>query len=335
MANLLTPLECRGMRLMNRIVMPPMANNLAAETGEVTDAMVAHYATRAKASVGLVIVEHSFVLPGGRAHPKQPAVDRDELVPGLRRLAQAIRQAGATVAVQITHAGSKTTAETIGTTPAGASPVPHPKLESGEIPREMTREEIKEIVAAFAAAAVRVKEAGFEAVEIHGAHGYLLNQFYSPLTNYRTDDYGGSREKRLKLPLAVVASVREAVGTYPILYRLGADDLMPSGLNVSDAVYAAPRLADAGVDMLDISGGLGGYRPANAEKGYFVNLSAAVKAAVRIPVIVTGGISEAQYANRIIRENKADLVGIGRALLADPYWARKAATELEWERPQK
>lgn len=336
MANLLSPLICRGMQLANRIVMPPMANNLATETGEVTGAMLEHYSERAEASVGMIIVEHSYVLPSGRAHPQQMAADRDELAPGLRRLAQAIRTAGAAAAIQITHAGSNTAAATIGAVPAGASPAPHPKRSGGEIPRELSTAEINDIAAAFAAAAARVKEAGFDAVEIHGAHGYLLNQFYSPLTNHRTDMYGGSRERRLTLPLQVVRAVREAVGaSYPVLYRLGADDLMPGGLDVADTVYAASRLAEAGADMLDISGGLGGYRPENAEKGYFVELAAAVKAVVDGPVIVTGGISEARYADSIVREGKADLIGVGRALLADPYWARKAAAELRQERQRE
>jgi len=325
-ADLFSPLTIRGMLLANRIVLPPMANNLATEAGAVTGEMLGHYTERAQSGVGMVVVEHSFVLPSGRAHPKQPAIDRDELLPGLRQLAQTIKTSGAAAVIQITHAGSNATAEILGSRPAGASPVPHPKRDGGEIPRELTLPEITDIVGAFAVAADRAKQAGFDAVEVHGAHGYLLNQFYSPLTNHRADGYGGSREKRLNLPLQVVMAVKEAVGrNYPLLYRLGADDMMPGGLGGEDAVYAAQRLEEAGIDLLDVSGGLGGYRPEKAGKGYFVDLAAKLKSAVTIPVLVTGGISEPDYADRIIRSGKADLVGIGHALLADPSWARKAA----------
>ncbi|MDI3281291.1 MAG: NADH:flavin oxidoreductase, partial [Bacillota bacterium] len=164
-------------------------------------------------------------------------------------------------------------------------------------------------------------------------HGYLLNQFFSPLTNRRTDEYGGTRENRLRFPLEVVAAVRQAVGPdYPVFYRFGASDRLPDGLTVEDGRFAAPRLVEAGVDVLDVSGGLCGSRPAGAPPGYFVPLAEAIKPVVSVPVLVTGGITEPELADRIIREGKADLVGIGRALLADPRWPEKAREVLLGQR---
>ncbi len=329
MPNLLSPFVLKSISLRNRIVLPPMANNQSTDQGEIIPAMHEHYAERAMAGVALVITEHSFVHPSGRANPRQVAIDRDERIPGLRALAHTIKAAGAAAAIQITHAGSNTTPATLGRTPLGASAVPHPKQPGGVIPQALAVEEIQEIVQAFAAAAVRAQQAGFDAVEIHGAHGYLLNQFYSPLTNRREDDWGGSPENRLRLPLAVTRAVRSAVGpTYPVFYRLGADDLIPGGLTVADALYAAPHLVEAGVDLLDITGGLGGYRPEGAGPGYFVSHAVAIKAVTPVPLLVTGGITAPDLADRLVREGKTDLVGIGRALLADPLWAKKAADVL-------
>lgn len=327
MPNLLSTLEVKGLVLKNRIVMPPMANNMATEEGKITPGLVEHYLARAKAEVGLLIVEHAYVAPMGRANKNQLGVHDDRVISELRELVDAVHAAGARIGSQITHAGGATTSAVLGTTPEAPSAVQHPR--GPEVPRELGVKELAALAGTFAAAARRVKTAGFDMVEIHGAHGYLLNQFYSPLTNRRKDAYGGDREKRLRFPLEVVEAVRLEVGPdFPVFYRLGADDLMPGGLTAEDAKFAAPRLVEAGVDLLDVSGGLGGSRPEGAKPGYFVPLAVAVKSVVQAPVLVTGGIREPAFADQIIRDGKADLVGIGRALLADPEWARKAIAAL-------
>jgi 2,4-dienoyl-CoA reductase-like NADH-dependent reductase (Old Yellow Enzyme family) len=325
---LFSPLQIRGLSLKNRIVMPPMANNRATLAGDVTDALTEHYTARAP-GVGLVMIEHTYVATAGRVHPNQLGINEDSNVPGLMRLASAVRVAGAPAAIQITHAGGRTTLEACGTQPEGPSAVPVPP-QGSVVPRELTPDDLAVLRQAYASAARRAKMAGFAAVEVHGAHGYLLNQFYSPLTNHRTDAYGGDRARRLRFPLQVVSSVRQAVGPdYPLFYRLGADDLVPGGLGVEDAVYAAVALQDAGADMIDVSGGLSGSRPEGVSgEGYFSHLSAAVKAAVRVPVMVAGGVVTAQGAEKLLRNGQADLIGVGRALLADPEWAFKAAAEL-------
>ena len=324
---LLSPLRVRSLRLRNRIAMPPMANNRATETGQVTPAIIEHYMAHA-AGLGLIIVEHSYVRPRGRVHALQLGIHSDATLPGLTDLVAALADCGVPAVIQITHAGGRTTREAAGGQPEGPSPIAPPR--AAEVPRELDGDDLGVLAADFAAAARRAQRAGFAAVELHGAHGYLLNQFYSPLTNQRHDAYGGNRDDRLRFPLEVVTAVRDAVGPdYPIFYRLGADDMLPGGLTVDDAVYAAPALAAAGVDCIDISGGLGGSQgPGPDREGYFDYLSAPVRRVAGVPVLVTGGVRTAAGADRLVRTGVADLVGVGRALLADPRWAAKARVEL-------
>ncbi|MBS1251745.1 MAG: NADH oxidase [Anaerolineales bacterium] len=330
MAGLFTPLTIKGHTLSNRIVLPPMANNMATERGELTEAHIEHYVRRAQAGVGMVIVEHTYIRPEGRVNARQLGLYDDFLIPGLRRLAEAVRACDTIVGIQITHGGGKATSDLIGKQPTSASNVLVPG--AAETARAATEAEIAEITEAFAAAAGRAKAAGFDFVEIHGAHGYLLSQWLSPLTNQRTDEYGGDLNGRLRLPLGVVHAVREAVGEdYVLLYRLGASDFMPGGLTQEEGEQAAIALAEAGVDLLDISGGLCGAEIPDwdeVSQGYFVPLAAGVRAAVDVPVVVAGGITEPEFADRVIREQEVDLVAIGRAMLSDPDWAAEARDAL-------
>lgn len=300
-----------------------MANNKATLAGEVTAAIVAHYLRHA-AGVGLLIVEHSYITPVGRVHPNQLAIHGDHTLAGLTELATAIRRAGPRSAIQITHCGGRTTTEAAGGTPEAPSNIAPPR---GTVtPRQLTIDDLGRLKEQYAAAALLAKAAGFDAVELHGAHGYLLNQFYSPLTNQREDSYGGSREARLRFPLEVVDAVRDAVGPgYPVFYRLAGDDLIDGGITPDDGAYAAAALAERGVAMLDLSGGLGGAQALGRDvEGYFDYLGVAVKRVVDIPVMVTGGVRTVSGAERLLRDGAADLVGVGRALLADPDWAAKA-----------
>lgn len=324
MADLFTPLTVKNVVLKNRIVLPPMASALATAEGAVTEKHKEHYLARARAGVGLIILEHAFIDPLGRASFNQLGLDGDDKLPGLTDLVTSLHAVGAKVVPQLNHAGSNTTPEVLGgAEPLGASAVEHPTSHS--VPREMSLADIEHVIAAFVQAARRVKAAGCDGVEIHGAHGYLLNQFLSPLTNRRSDAYGGGLEARLKLPLEVVRAVRAEVGPdCLLLYRLGADDRMPGGLTLDETRRAAPLLVEAGVDILDISGGLCGSRPEGAPSAYFLPLASGIKEVVDVPVICTGGIREPELADSIVREGKADLIGVGRAQLADPEWARKA-----------
>jgi len=172
-------------------------------------------------------------------------------------------------------------------------------------------------------------KAGFDAVEVHGVHGYLLNQFTSPLTNRRSDRYGGSLENRMRLPLEIVAEVRARVGLdYPVLYRLGADDMMEGGLTVEEGQRTAVALVEAGVDVMDVSGGHCGYEIGVTSQGYFLPLAERIKQVIEVPVIGVGGIREPEFADQVIRQGRVDLVAVGRAILHDPEWARKAVATL-------
>lgn len=328
MKPLFEQLEFKGLKLKNRIVMPPLANNLGDGKGGVTDKVIDHYLKRAKGGVGMIVVEHSYVTPTGKFNLEQLGIDQDNLIPGLKKLAEEIQSYDVKIGIQLNHAGGTTTEAVIGTQLLVPSPIKHPW--GKEVPREIAEEELLDLADCYAQAALRAKKAGFDFVEVHGAHGYLLNQFYSPLTNQRTDSYGGSRENRLRFPLMVVEKVRAAVGQdYPVFYRLGSDDLLKNGLTIEDALYAAPRLVEAGIDLLDISGGIRGFLPKDPVPPYFAHISAAIKKVVDVPVLVTGGITEPEMANRIIEEGEADLVGIGRALIKDPDWANKAVEALK------
>jgi 2,4-dienoyl-CoA reductase-like NADH-dependent reductase (Old Yellow Enzyme family) len=328
LTSLLDPLTVGKLHLKNRIVMPPMASELATKSGEITDALVTHYRSHSK-SVGLVIVEHNYIDPAGKLSEKQPGIHSDTSVAGLSRIAEAVHREGAAVAIQINHAGRRANPAITGAKPVAPSPFPDP--DNKEIPHELTGEEIQSVVRAFGLAAIRAVKAGFDAVEIHGAHGFLLSQFCSPITNKRTDRYGGTLENRMRFPLEVASEILRTVGTdLPVLYRLGADDMMPGGLTLEDSKRIAMSLADSGIAIIDVSGGLCGSRPPNLSgQGYFTHLAKAIKQTVKIPVITTGGIKTPQYADELIKTGIADLVGVGRTLTADPDWASRAVEALK------
>jgi len=321
-AGLFDPLRVGPLELRNRIVMPPMATQLSTTKGEVTEGLIEHYARRA-GGLGLLIVEHAYVTVGGKLSERQLGIHDDALIPGLKKLVAKIHSLGTSIALQINHGGRWTDKEITGVEPVAPSPV---TFEDGTSARGLSPDEIENLVEAFVEAAGWAVEAGFDAVEVHGAHGFLLNQFLSPLTNGRRDGYGGSLENRMRFPLNVVQGVKGRIGEAPLLYRLGADDMKPGGFEIKEAKKFAQRLVEAGVNILDISGGLCGGSPAQLQgrQGYFMPLAEAMKDVVDVPVIGVGGITEPEFADRIVRENRVDLVAIGRALLKDPDWAIKA-----------
>lgn len=322
-----TPIKIGTLELKNRLVMPPMATSLASEKGEVTE-QICHYYDEKSAGgyIGLIITEHSYVSEAGKVRKEQPSIAKDEDVAGLRHLVEVIHKNGSKVMAQINHAGGAANPQITGF-PASysASAVKMPKYPT--VPAEMTQQDIEKVIHDFAAAAVRAKKAGFDGVEIHSAHGYLLNQFYSPLSNKRTDAYGAeTMTNRLHLHTEVIRAVRSAVGrAYPIALRLGACDYIEGGSTIEDGVQAARMLERAGIDLLDVSGGFCGYvRPGVQEQGYFQELTEAIKQAVSLPVILTGGITERSAAEILLQTGKADLIGVGRAILKDSSWAKKA-----------
>jgi NADPH2 dehydrogenase len=330
MPDLLSPLSFAGLTLRNRIVMPPMWSGQANLDGQVNDRIIDYHRQRAAAGCGLVIVEHAFVHPRGRHSATQIGAHSDAMIPMLERLAAAVRAEGAVACMQLAHAGSRSSSQVLGVRPLAPSAVRHPYEATGDVPEAMSRDQMSEVARAFGDAAVRADAAGFDAVEIHAAHGFLLSQFLSPLTNRRDDEYGGPVANRFRFHLEVIAEVRRRLdGRRPVFARLGAHDETPGGLELADACETASALAGAGVSLIDVSGGLQGSRGVGKGAAYFLPYAQAIRGVVNVPVIVTGGISEAGLADRIVREGWADLVGIGRAMLNDAEWARKAATALQ------
>ena len=313
------------LELKNRLVMPPMFTGRS-RLGHVTDDLVAYYRERALGSApGLIITEHSCITEQGRATAQQLSIVSEELIDEHRRITDAIHEADCRVAVQLNHAGNA--AEPLdGGEIVSASAVPNPRKKLPAEPRPLTVVEIRDLEARYAEAAVRALKAGYDAVEIHCAHGYLLNQFYSPLTNLRTDDYGGGLENRRRFLMETVALVRSAVGSgCPLLVRLGGADYLPGGSTEEDAVETCRALEAAGVDLLDLSGGMCGYvRPDHPEAGYFGSMTEKIRAVVSVPVLLTGGVTRLSEAEALLAAGKADLIGVGRALYRDPLWAQNA-----------
>lgn len=316
----------RGYTLRNRIVLPPMQTGRASFEGAVTSRLINFYVRRS-AHLGLPIVEHSYVSPTGKIGPKQLSIHDDSSISGFEKLANALHEVGAPAVVQISHAGGVTNKRVIGTEPACPSP--------REKSRMLEISEIYGIADEFALAAERAVKAGFDGVELHGAHGYLLNQFFSPLFNRREDEFGGSLEKRMRFPLLVAEKVHKRLDGRLLLYRLGSDDLAPHGTHIEDSVVFASRLEASGVDILDVSGGMCGSEPKQLRqiKGYFVPQASEIKKAVNVPVIGVGGITEAEYADKLVCEGKVDLVAVGRAFWSDSQWAEKATETLKKSKP--
>lgn len=324
MVNLFTPLKIHGIELKNRIVLPPMATEKSTDEGKVTDELIQHYAERAE-DIGLMIIEHSYVHPTGKLSQNQLGSYKDCLIPGLTKLVEEVHKKETPAILQINHAGGKSNKEKIGQNPFSSSE------EYFDDAVEMTKDDITEIKNAFVKAAVRAEKAGFDGVEIHGAHGFLLGQFTSPLVNKRDDEYGGSLENRLRLPLEIVRAVMDKTEDIRILYRLGSTDLDPEGQTIEGSIELAKELEKLSVDLIDVSGNMCGSSPdsIDGEQGFFIEQANKIKKHVHVPVLGVGGITEPEFADKIIKEEKVDLVAVGRELLKNPNWATEAKRSLQ------
>ena len=326
--NLFSPFQIGKLELKNRIVMPPMATNFAGEDGSVNERHIAYYLRRARGQVGYITFEHTGVLRQGRAFPNMALVDSDQHIPPFKKLVEAVHKEGGKIVIQINHAGRQTSASITGSPIVAPSAVPCPVRK--EMPKELTHEEIEKIIEAFGAAAFRVKETGADGIEIHMAHGYLINQFLSPFSNRREDAYGGDADRRMRMALEVLRAVRNRVGAdFPVLCRLSADEYVEGGLKLEDSKAIAKALERNGADALHVSAcvaasGYLNHPPYYAEEGIFVHLAQGIRSVVGIPVISVGRIRTPELANRILEEKKADLISMGRALIADPELPAKA-----------
>jgi 2,4-dienoyl-CoA reductase-like NADH-dependent reductase (Old Yellow Enzyme family) len=325
---LFSPLMVKHLTLKNRICMSPLGTNFATARGEVTQRLLDHYEARARGGAGLVIVEGTWVHPSGKTFVNQLGAYDDSLIPGLETLARTIKAHGAVSILQLHHGGRQADPKISGSQPLAPSALACPI--SRVVPKEMSLQEIAVIEEAFIEAARRARDAGFDGVEFHAAHEYLISEFLSPYTNKRTDDYGGSLENRLRLILEILHGARQRLGAdFIVSVRMNGDDYIPDGLTLVDAVQIAKALETGGVDLLNVSGGV--YvtphliiSPLPLGPGVHLHLSAAIKRAVTIPVIGVGRITTPEFAEQALAEGKADLVALGRALLVDPDWPRKA-----------
>lgn len=316
MSNLLKPLKMKNLSLNNRLVMPPMVTAQAENDGRVSKEILDYYNEKSKGGyISLIIIEHCYV-KNGQASKNQISIAEDYFIEDLKKLADVIHNNGSKAVLQINHSGSL----------VAPSTVVHPRKLNDLAPKELTIKEIKEIIENFKDAALRVKQAGFDGVEIHSAHGYLLNQFLSPLTNKRTDEYGGDILSRVLIHLQIIRKIRDAVGNdYPLFLRLGVSDYIEGGISIEESKIAAQLFEMAGIDVLDVTGGLCGYEiPGRNEQGYFSELSEAIKSVVSLPVILTGGITKPDVAEMLLEEGKADLIGVGRAIAKDSLWAKNS-----------
>lgn len=315
------PLTINQKTLRNRIVMPPMATHKSVH-GAPPEDLIEYYADRADATA-MIIVEHAYVSPEGMASKGQLSMADDSVIPACKKLTDAIHRKGAIVIAQISHAGAAardTGCRTI-------APSPFTLRDGFPTPQEMTLADIRRVTGCFVDAAMRAKASGFDGVEIHSAHGYLLNQFYSPLTNHRTDEYGGSSpEGRTKLHVDILKAVREAVGNnFIVALRFGACDYMEGGSKLEEIPIAAGIFERAGIDLLDISGGHCFYSlKGNTNPGWFSDSSLAAKQGTTVPVLLTGGITTGRDAESLLQAGVADLIGVGRSMIRNARWTQDA-----------
>jgi 2,4-dienoyl-CoA reductase-like NADH-dependent reductase (Old Yellow Enzyme family)/thioredoxin reductase len=315
----------------NRIVMPPMGTQFASDTGAVTERMIQHYVRRAGGGVGLIVVEFACIdYPRGKGHIRQLSLHDDKLIAGHASLTEAVHAAGAKIFIQVHHAGGNAKHQyTEGLEPV--APSPRPSRPPQEQPRILKTDELPELVEKFALTVERAKRAGYDGVELHGAHGYLISEFMSPYINKRTDAYGGNLANRMRFPLNVIRRAKEIVGdSYPITMRLSGEEFVKGGRSVGESKQIASMLEKAGLAGLHITAGVDTdfdwcVDPIFAPQGRKVYLAAAIKEAVNIPIITVGVIREPEFAEATIAEGKADFVAVGRGLLADPDWPIKAA----------
>ena len=336
MSALFEPLKVRGLVFPNRIGVSPMCQ-YSAEDGFVNDWHFVHLGSRAVGGAGLIIVEATAVSPEGRISPEDLGLWKDEHIEPLSRIFRFVKSQGTRIGIQLAHAGRKAS------DPRPWDPTSNSKSLKGGWktlgpsalafsedyfnPREATHDEIHTVTSQFKDAAKRAVRAGAEFLEIHGAHGYLLHEFLSPLSNHRTDKYGGSSENRIRFLLEVTAAIRSAIpDSMPLFVRLSVKDWLPGGWTLEESIMLSKKLREAGVDIVDCSSGaIGPGEVFPDDRDYQVNLSAAVKKESGILTAAVGRIQDPLHAEAIISEGKADLILMARESLREPYWPRKAS----------
>ena len=335
--HLFSPGRVGTLEVKNRLVFAATSSELADHDGFVTDDMVEFYAERARGGTGLLIVEATYVEQEGKRLHHNAMLHDDRHVPGMRRIAEAVHAAGARIAVQLNHGGRESIPEISGSVPLAPSPVPSRFTAVGEpvVPKELDVAAIQRIIRRYVEAALRARQAGFDAVELHGAHGYLIGQFVSPEANRREDEYGGDTRRRARFFVELVQGIKKDLGgEFPIICRMNGSDHIPGGLELDEAVEIAALLETAGADSVSISGGIHASRPymivpgMSVPRGCYVPYGEALKARLGIPVMTVGRINTPELAEEILAKGQADFICLSRALLADPFFPAKAAAGL-------
>ncbi len=325
-SHIFQPLRIGPMTVKNRLLMSAMSINFGVDDhGFITRQLIEYLVARAKGGVGMMLVGGGGIHPNGVELPHLPALWEDDCIPGLKDLADAVKPYNCRLGMQLMHGGRQSYHEN----KVAPSPIPAPAVVKG-IPKALTIPEIRMIVSAFGDAAYRCRQAGFDFIEVHAAHGYLINQFMSPNANRRCDEYGGDFDNRIRFLLEIVADIKSKCGRdFPLGIRMNGEDFIEDGWTLPEALRLAPILEQHGADYLHVSAGVYGSRELTipsmyAPQGCFVHLAEAVKGRVKIPVVAVGRIKDPKMAEQIIREQKADAIALGRSLLADPEWPNKA-----------
>ncbi len=320
-----------SMTMRNRIVRSATWEGVCDQDGRPTEKVGDFYRDLAQGGVGLIITGYTFVRPEGKQLPGKMGIHTDEFAPDYERLTGAVHDAGGTIAVQLVHAGGETDSAAAGRQPLAPSAVKVDQFP--ETPAELTKDEINEIITAFGQGAGRAKTWGFDAVQLHGAHGFLINQFLSPLTNRRDDEYGGSIENRSRFLVEVYREVREKVGAdYPVLIKMNGADNLDGGLEIDDTVYAAQKISDMGIDAIEVSSGTpasGEMNPVRMKinkpekEAYNLEFARRIKDAVSCPVMVVGGFRSFEVADKALRDDGMDYIAMARPLIREPDLANR------------
>jgi NADPH2 dehydrogenase len=326
MSKVFSNYKLKNLELKNRIVMAPMCMDSADDQGNVNSWHYLHYGNRAIGGAGLILLEATAVESRGRITAMDLGIWSDSNVQGLKKIVEECKSHGAKMGIQLAHAGRKCEV----TTEDIIAPSSIAFNEKYKTPREMSKEDIKGVINSFKEGARRAKEAEFDVIEIHGAHGYLINEFMSPLANKRTDEYGGSADNRGRFLKEVIKAVREVwTEELPLILRVSAEEYAPGGNKTEDTAEIINLVKDAGIDMIDVSsGGLVGAH-INTYPGYQINFAETIKTNTNLPVIGGGLVTSALMVEEILQNNRADLVFLGRELLRNPYWPLEAAKELQ------
>jgi 2,4-dienoyl-CoA reductase-like NADH-dependent reductase (Old Yellow Enzyme family) len=331
MRGLFDETHIKGMTLQNRLVRSATWEGMCESDGRPTSKLVDCYRDLARGGVGLIITGYTFVRPDGKELRGKMGLHSDAFADDLRALTKAVHRENGRIAVQLVHAGGQTSTAAAGRQPLGPSAV---KVEQfPEVPAVMSKQDIDEVVDAFGAAAERARECGFDALQLHGAHGYLINQFLSPLTNQRTDEYGGDIANRCRFLMKVYQKVRSRVGDdFPVMIKLNGADNVPGGLELVDAVFAAKALAAAGIDAIEVSGGTpasGDLNPVRKnirnpkQEAYNIDLALQIKSSVKCPVMSVGGFRSFEVAERMVVQRGIDYIAMARPFIREPHLAER------------